>query len=350
LCLSNYFYFIIQIAMTLENRIEAFVELGKQLQRLTPEDRKTWAQTALSRNTWFDEANVSHAIDGLIIMLEEQYLREWLYPYHLKQVTSKKVGVVMAGNIPMVGFHDFLAVLLSGHYLLAKPSTNDEPLMRRLANMLVSIEPAFANQFEFVDLLKNADAIIATGSDNTARYFEFYFAKRPHIIRKNRISIAILTGHEETDDLKALGEDIFRYYGLGCRNVSKVFVPEGYTFDKFFEANAHQTSLLDHHKYQNNYDYNKSILLVNRVPHFDNGFMLVQQSEALVSPISVLFYDTFSSLKDLRHKLADVKDKTQCVVSAHGWLEGSIPFGQAQRPMVWDYADGVDTLAFLQKL
>ncbi|MCJ8167601.1 acyl-CoA reductase [Pontibacter sp. E15-1] len=336
--------------MTLENRIEAFVELGKQLQNLTQEDRQAWAQAAMSRNVWFTEENVSCAIDGVIQLLDEQYLREWLYPYHIKQVIPKKVGVVMAGNIPMVGFHDFLSVLVSGHYLLAKLSTNDEPLLKRLSDMLVGIEPAFANQFEFVELLKEADALIATGSDNTARYFEYYFAKRPHIIRKNRTSIGVLTGHEEQDDLQALGEDIFRYYGLGCRNVSKVLVPKGYTFDRFFEANAHRQNLLDHHKYANNYDYNKSILLVNRVPHFDNGFMLVQESQGLVSPISVLFYETFHTLHDLRHKLEAVKEKTQCVVSAHGWLEGSIPLGEAQRPMTWDYADGVDTMQFLLNL
>ena len=336
--------------MTLENRIEAFVELGKQLQHLSPEERQAWAFSAASRNPWFTEDNVSCALQGVAVMLEEQYLREWLYPYHFKQVTPKKVGVVMAGNIPMVGFHDLLSVLLSGHNLLAKLSSSDDMLIKRLVNMLIAIEPAFATQIEFVDLLKEADAIIATGSDNTARYFEYYFAKRPHIIRKNRTSIGVLTGHEEPDDLRALGEDIFRYYGLGCRNVSKVLVPEGYTFDTLFEANQHRSNLLDHHKYQNNYDDNKSILLVNRVPHFDNGFMLVQQSDKLVSPISVLFYDTFASLTDLRHRLAEVKDKTQVVVSAHGWLEGSIPFGQAQMPMVWDYADGVDTLAFLQRL
>lgn len=336
--------------MTLENRIEAFVELGKQLQQLTPEERQSWAYAAASRNTWFTEENVSCALNGIITMLQEQYLREWLYPYHLKQVTPKKVGVVMAGNIPMVGFHDFLSVLISGHYLMGKLSSSDDMLMKRLANMLIGIEPAFASCIEFVDLLKEADAIIATGSDNTARYFEYYFANRPHIIRKNRSSIGILTGHEETDDLKALGEDIFRYYGLGCRNVSKVLVPEGYVFDRFFEANQHRENIQDHHKYQNNYDYNKSILLVNRVPHLDNGFMLVQQSERLVSPISVLFYDTFSSLTDLRQKLQEVKDKTQVLVSAHGWFEGSIPFGEAQSPMVWDYADGVDTMKFLQHL
>lgn len=336
--------------MTLENRIEAFIELGKQLQNLSEEELQDWARLAAGRNPWFDEANVTFALKGIALMLDEQYLREWLYPYHLKQISPKKVGVVMAGNIPMVGFHDFLAVLISGHNLLAKLSTSDEPLIKKLANMLIAIEPAFAPSIEFAELLKDADAIIATGSDNTARYFEYYFASRPHIIRKNRSSIGILTGHEEKEELTKLGDDIFRYYGLGCRNVSKVFVPEGYTFDKFFEANQHCQSLLDHHKYQNNYDYNKSILLVNAVPHYDNGFMLVTPNENLVSPISVLFYETFSSHQDLRQKLNAVKDKTQCVVSAHGWFEGSIPFGDAQCPMVWDYADGVDTLEFLQKL
>lgn len=256
----------------------------------------------------------------------------------------------MAGNMPMVGFHDFLSVLISGHNLLAKLNPEDDVLMRRLTNMLIAIEPAFANRIKFVEMLKDVDAIIATASDNTARYFEQYFAKRPHIIRKNRNSIGILTGYEEKDDLAALGDDIFKYYGLSCRNVSKVFVPEGYTFDKFFEANQHHQSLLEHHKYHNNYDYNKSILLVNREAHFDNGFLLVKPSEQMVSPISVLFYETFTSLTDLRNKLAAVKEKTQVIVSAHGWFEGSVPFGEAHLPMVWNYADGTDVLKFLQSL
>ncbi|MBC5993326.1 aldehyde dehydrogenase family protein [Pontibacter cellulosilyticus] len=336
--------------MTLENRIEAFVELGKQLQKLSPEDITTWARMATSRNTWFDEQNVAAALKGVVTFLNEQYLREWLYPYHLKQVTPKKVGVVMGGNTPMAGFHDFMAVLLSGHYLLAKLNSGDEVLIKRLADMLVAIEPAFANRFEFAYLLKEADALIATGSDNAISYLQQYFAKRPHLIRKERRSIGVLTGHEEADDLKELGNDVMQYYGLSSRNVSKVFVPEGYSFDRFFEANAHRSNILDLHKYQNNYDYNKSILLVNRVPHFDNGFMLVQESENLISPVSVLFYQTFTSLADLRQKLAAVKDKTECVVSAHGWLEGSIPFGDAHRPMLWDYSDGIDTMAFLQKI
>jgi hypothetical protein len=336
--------------MTLENRIEVFVKLGKELQNLSPEDRQALTQIARAKNPWFDENNVSYALNGIIAMLHEQYLYEWVYPYHLKQVTPKNVGVVMAGNMPMVGFHDLLSVLISGHNLKAKLNADDDVLIRRLVHMLISIEPAFANRIEFVDMLKDADAIIATGSDNTARYFEQYFAKRPHIIRKNRNSIGVLTGHEDKDDLTALGDDIFKYYGLSCRSVAKVFVPEGYIFDKFFEANQHHQQVLEHHKYHNNYDYNKSILLVNREPHFDNGFLLVKPSKHMISPISVLFYETFSSLTDLREKLAAVKDKIQTVVSAHGWLEGSIPFGQAHLPMVWDYADNVDTLKFLQSL
>ncbi|WP_187263059.1 acyl-CoA reductase [Pontibacter beigongshangensis] len=336
--------------MILENRIAAFIRLGDKLRNMPPEERKALANAASAQNPWFDEENVSCAFNGITRILDEQYLREWLYPYKLHHIQPKKVGVVMAGNIPLVGFHDFLSVLVSGHYLLAKRSSTDEVLITRLAQMLIEIEPAFAEYIRFEERLNEADAIIATGSDNTSRYFEYYFASRPHIIRKNRTSLGILTGHEEKDDLKALGQDIFRYYGLGCRNVSKVFVPEGYTFDKFFEANKDCHTLLDHHKYQNNYDYNKSILLVNRVEHFDNGFMLVTKSEQLVSPISVLFYETFTSHVDLRQKLAAVKEKTQCVVAAHGWLEGSIPFGEAQCPMPWDFADGVDTIQFLRKL
>ncbi|MEJ8803926.1 acyl-CoA reductase [Pontibacter sp. H249] len=336
--------------MTLENRIEAFVELGKQLQKLTPEDLQVWARMAASRNTWFDEQNVTAAVKSISTLLNEQYLREWLYPYHLKHVTPKKVGVVMGGNIPMMGFPDFLAVLLSGHYLLAKLNPYDEVLMKRLADMLIAIAPGFTNQIQFAGMLKEADALIATGSDNSIPYLQQYFAKRPHLIRKERRSVGILTGHEEKDDLKALGNDVLQYYGLSSRNVSKVFVPKGYTFDKFFEANANRSNILDLHKYQNNYDYNKSLLLVNRVPHLDSGFMLVQESENFISPISVLFYETFTSLADLRHKLAATKDKTECIVSAHGWLEGSIPFGETLNPMPWDYADGVDTIAFLQKI
>ena len=256
----------------------------------------------------------------------------------------------MAGNIPLVGFHDLLSVLISGHHALVKTSSDDPHLVKFVVDVLLQIEPRFADKITFADLLKQAEAIIATGSDNTSRYFEYYFASRPHIIRKNRSSVAILTGFENKEELHQLGQDIFQYYGLGCRNISKFFVPEGYRFDTFYEAIEDYKTVLDHHRYQNNYDYNKSILLVNRVPHFDNGFLLLTENKQTVSPISVIHYETFLGLPDLYQKMAEAEAKTQCIVSSMGWYPKSFPYGQAQCPMVWDYADGVDTLAFLATL
>lgn len=333
--------------MTLTERLEAFAALGNTLKAYRPEQIRELAWQAGNANPWFDEANVANAFNGIIHLLDKQNLEDWIFGYALDQVQPKKVGVVMAGNIPMVGFHDMLCVLLAGHDLYAKLSSDDKVLMQQLAQELIGLEPRFGNKIHFVEMLKDVDAVIATGSDNTSRYFEYYFAKKPHIIRRNRTSLGILTGAETAVDLKALGTDIMQYYGLGCRNVSKVFVPEGYTFNAFFEAIEPLKSVSQHHKYHNNFDYNKSILLVNRTPHLDNGFLLVTESEQLVSPISVLYYQTYTDAQDLRQQLEAVSDKTQCLVSAQGWYQNSTVFGQAQCPAVWDYADGVDTLKFL---
>ncbi|KAA9340591.1 acyl-CoA reductase [Adhaeribacter soli] len=337
--------------MTLDNRIEAFARLGQRLKNLSPDELQNLASRARNANSWFDLPNVTAAFQGIANLLEEQYLREWLYTYDFPELESpKKVGIVMAGNIPLVGFHDLLSVLISGHHALVKTSSDDPHLIKFVVDELLKIEPRFADYITFVDLLKESEAIIATGSDNTSRYFEYYFASRPHIIRKNRSSAAILTGYEKPEELHALGNDIFQYFGLGCRNISKLFVPEGYRFDPFFEALEPYKAILDHHRYQNNYDYNKSILLVNGVPHLDNGFLLLTESKQPVSPISVLHYETYNGLPDLAEKMKASEEKTQCVVSSTGWYPKSFSFGQAQCPMVWDYADGVDTLAFLAKL
>jgi hypothetical protein len=336
--------------MTLDNRIAAFAALGQRLKNLSPDEMQYLASRARSANAWFDLPNVTAAFQGIANLLEEQYLREWLFVYDFPQISPKKVGIVMAGNIPLVGFHDLLSVLISGHHALVKTSSDDPHLVKFVVEELLKIEPRFAEYITFADLLKESEAIIATGSDNTARYFEYYFASRPHIIRKNRSSVAVLTGFETEEELHALGNDIFQYYGLGCRNISKFFVPEGYRFDKFYESIESYKTVLDHHRYQNNYDYNKSILLVNGVPHFDNGFLLLTENPQPVSPISVIHYETFNGLPDLYRKMAETEHKTQCVVSSAGWYPKSFPFGQAQYPMVWDYADGVDTLAFLAKL
>ena len=337
--------------MTLEDRIIAFTKLGQRLKNLSSNELQYLAARARSANSWFDLPNVTAAFQGVVNLLEEQHLREWLYNQDFPEQTEpKKVGIVMAGNIPLVGFHDFLSVLISGHHALIKTSSDDPHLIRFVTDELLKIEPRFADYITFADLLKEADAIIATGSDNTARYFEYYFASRPHIIRKNRSSVTILTGHETPEELHRLGDDIFRYFGLGCRNISKFFVPEGYRFDTFFESIESYKPVLDHHRYQNNYDYNKSILLVNGVPHFDNGFLLLTENPQPVSPISVVHYDTFKNKQDIAEKMKAAEQKTQCVVSSSGWYPNSFNFGQAQCPMVWDYADSVDTLAFLAKL
>lgn len=336
--------------MTLPERIAAFISLGDTLKNLTPDEKQELAYRAANDNPWFDAQNVANALNGIIYLLDKQNLEDWLFVYDLKDISPKKIGVVMAGNIPMVGFHDFLSVLLAGHILYAKLSSSDKILIKTITQKLISIEPRFTDYIHFVDILKDVDAIIATGSDNTARYFEYYFAKKPHIIRRNRSSVGVLTGKETSEELHALGQDIFYYYGLGCRNVSKVLVPEGYNFIPFFEAIEPYNYIASHHKYHNNYDYNKSILLVNQTKHLDNGFLLVTESTQLVSPISVLFYETYQDLTDLNSKLAAIKDKLQCLVSAGGLLEKSLPFGEAQFPAVWDYADGVDTLEFLAQV
>ncbi|MFC5269724.1 acyl-CoA reductase [Adhaeribacter terreus] len=336
--------------MTLENRIEAFAKLGQRLKSLSPDELQYLASRARNANSWFDLPNVTAAFQGIANLLEEQYLHEWLFVYDFPQTSPRKVGIVMAGNIPLVGFHDLLSVLISGHHALVKTSSDDPHLVKFVVDELLKIEPRFGYYITFADLLKESEAIIATGSDNTARYFEYYFASRPHIIRKNRSSVAILSGFETEEELHQLGQDIFQYYGLGCRNISKFFVPEGYRFDKFFESIESYKTVLDHHRYQNNYDYNKSILLVNGVPHFDNGFLLLTENPQPVSPISVIHYETFNGLPDLYRKMTEAEHKTQCVVSSAGWYPKSFSFGQAQCPMVWDYADGVDTLAFLATL
>jgi hypothetical protein len=228
-------------------------------------------------------------------MLNKADLEKWLKKYNIVQAGNKKVGLVLAGNIPLVGFHDVLCVLATGNHALIKVSSQDARLIKYVLNKLVEIDNSYTDKFSFVERLENFDAIIATGSNNTSRYFEYYFGKVPNIIRKNRNSIALLTGNESAEQLSALGHDIFDYYGLGCRNVSKLLVPEGYNFNFFFESIEHFAPIINHHKYNNNYDYNKSIYLVNRDEHLDNGFLLLKQDTRLTSPLACLYYEIYAS-------------------------------------------------------
>jgi len=333
--------------MELADRIKAFAELGDQIKGLPPAQRAVIQQGAVSENPWFTSDQVEMALTGITKFLSEPVLHRWTSSYALEGKRPKTTGVVMAGNIPIVGFHDFLCVLISGNRLKAKLSSQDSFLMTYLYQLLLRIEPEFHDLVQFAERLDNIDAVIATGSDNTARYFEYYFRNTPRIIRRNRSSCAIVSGEESPDELSALGTDVFSYFGLGCRNVSKLYVPTGYDLTRLFHQWGKFGTVLNHAKYANNYDYQKSILLVNRIPFFDSEFILLKNDSSFVSPISVLYFEYYDNLLDLQQKMESHLGKIQCVVSARRWFAGSEVFGQAQFPEVTDYADKVDTLKFL---
>ena len=334
-------------------RLQTFVALGEFLRSADAQpELDEIAQRAYHKNNWFTPINSQNALRAIADQfLTADKLSAWTNQYASEPTTPKTVGVVMAGNIPAVGFHDLLCVVMSGHKLLAKLSSQDFVLIHYLIQKLKEINPAFSGWIEEAERLNAADAYIATGSNNTARYFEYYFAKKPHIIRKNRSSVGLLMGEESDDEFVHLGHDISDYYGLGCRNVSTLLVPEGYDFTPMLRALEPQASLyLNNHKYQNNYDYNKSVYLINAIPHLDNGYLLVTKNDGLVSPISVIYYQTYQTQDDVTNWLTAHKDQIQVVASAKGWRTGSIPFGQTQCPSLTDYADGIDTMAFLSTL
>lgn len=330
--------------MTKNERINAFTLLGDYILNLTDLEFKSIALQAKSQNPWFTEENVRLALDGIASFLQAKKLNTWLDKYTLPP-ESKKVALVMAGNIPLVGFHDVLCILLSGHKALIKLSSKDTFLPQHLLGKLIQIESRFSSSISYAEQLKDFDAVIATGSDNSSRYFEYYFGKYPNIIRKNRTSVAILDGTETNDDLKVLGKDVFSYFGLGCRNVAKLFVPSGYSFNKLFESWEFFHDIIHHHKYCNNYDYQKSIMLVNKIPFLDNGFVMIHENDKLISPISVLYYTTYQNVEELNSLVQVSSDKLQCVLGKH--KPATVAFGNAQLPELWDYADQVDTLDFL---
>jgi hypothetical protein len=333
----------------LSNRIDAFIELGNRLRNLDAETLDRWIRMAKNQNGWFDEDSVRQAIEGVAFYLSAEQLHAWTARYQWKEpVFAKKVGLVMAGNIPLVGFHDVVCILLSGHIAMTKLSSQDSFLPKEVASILFEIDPMLQEFWLFADRMNEVDALIATGSDNTAKHFEYYFRKKPHIIRRNRNAIAVLTGQETEAELQALSRDVLSFYGLGCRNVSKLFVPEGYDFSPFLlAATPLSLNAINNHKYSNNYDYNKSIYLVNLVPHLDNGGLMLTESEAIISPISVVYTKYYKNIAEVEAFANEQREKLQCIVSKEGLFPNSVPFGKAQYPSAWDYADGVDTLQFL---
>lgn len=342
--------------MEKKDRLNAFIKLGEFLRSFSL-DNKDKLSVELSRiiendriyNPWFTQENILQSIEAIADSMQQDKLNCWVekYSFQVEQKESR-VGVVTAGNIPLVGFHDFISVLLSGNIFVGKLSSKDNRLLRFISDFLIDFNPSFKNLIEFTeDKLENIDAIIATGSNNTARYFEYYFGKYPHIIRKNRNSVAVLTGDETKADIEKLGIDIFSYFGLGCRNVSKLFVPENYCFDNFFEHMQSFHKIYSHNKYANNYDYNKSIYLMNQIQHFDNGFLILKEDEQFSSPIGVVFFEYYSDLLDVNKKLELNSELIQCVVSRSELIKNSLYYGKAQQPELWDYADNIDTMKFL---
>ncbi len=301
-------------------------------------------------NGWFTKDNLLKAIKNWSDALSEDNLKQWTKGYIFNN-SAKTVAVIMAGNIPLVGFHDFLSVLISGNKIIVKQASNDSLLLPILVKFLEGCSAEFKNSIKLVDSLKDEqfDAIIATGSDNTARYFEYYFKKYPHIIRKNRNSVAVLTGNETEEELKELGNDIFQYFGLGCRSVSKLFVPKDYDFNPFFKAIYSFKDIINHKKYENNYDYNKAVYLMSLFQLTENGFLMLKEDTAYSSPIATLFYEYYEDLELLNQRLQNDSEKIQCIVSK-AKIDKAINFGETQKPKLWDYADDVDTLDFLTKL
>lgn len=348
--------------MTVKQRISVFSQLGRILNEFRIEQDWKGFETGLSQeefenfnkliksvkqfNGWFIEENVRHAIGAISDMLNEADLVAWANKYELSnELSDKTTAIIMAGNIPLVGFHDFLSVMMAGHKLQVKLSSSDDKLLPAILSFLFNLAPELKQRISLTPRLSNFDGVIATGSNNSAMYFESYFSKYPNIIRKNRTSVAVLSGKETEEELSNLAEDVFRYFGLGCRNVTKVFVPRGYDLDLLFGAFYSWKDITKNNKYANNYDYNKAIYLMNQTELIENGFLLLKEDEGLHSPLGVLFYEYYDNETELNKKLKNKKDELQCVVSST-----NIPFGEAQKPKLWDYADGVDTIDFLQSI
>ncbi|MBN1133307.1 MAG: hypothetical protein JXR52_02885 [Bacteroidales bacterium] len=302
-------------------------------------------------NPWFTEEFVLEALRGVRQLIEKEHLEQWFRNYpelEKRNMPVKSVGVVMAGNIPLVGFHDFLSTLVTGNRIIIKTSSKDEHLIKAVAEVVKTINPALADKIVFPETpLTGIDAVIATGSSNTSRYFEYYFRNIPSIIRKNRNSIAVLTGTESDSQLKDLGRDIFTYFGLGCRNVTKLFVPKSYDPSGLLSLYESYNYLYHHHKYANNIDYYRTIYVMNGIPFLDNGAFLLKEDRGLSGPVGVVYYEKYSDIEQLRQYVSIQRDQLQCVVSAKPFMEGVIPPGSTQKPLPWDYADGVDTLRFL---
>ncbi len=329
--------------MNLQKRIELLIRLGQYI--LSQETSWQQAKSSAERaNNWFTHEFVEKASRAIATQfLDEEKLHRFVNEYEIPQMNPHpvKVGLVMAGNIPLVGFHDWLCVFLSGHRAVIKASSKDEILITHLLETIAQWDPAFRNEFVIAPMLKGCDAYIATGSNNSSRYFDYYFSKYPHIIRRNRTSIAILTGEETPEELARLADDVHLYFGFGCRNVTKIYVPDHYDFVPLLETSRKYAYFNDHNKYKNNYDYQLAIHIMNNHYYMTNGTLLLIKNPSFFSPISQLNYEFYPANESPAQNLLHHPD-LQCIVG-----KAHIPFGKTQEPSLTSYADGVDTMRFL---
>lgn len=319
---------------------------------------------AEQKNSWFTKDNLLFALQQWAEALTEESLKNWLADYQIKDINAQKIAVIAAGNIPLVGFHDVLCILMSGHMAVIKTSSNDDVLLPMMLQLATASLPKLKDSYEFTDArLTDFDAVIATGSNNTSRYFEHYFGKKPNIIRKNRNSIAVLTGKESHEDLVALSDDVFLFFGLGCRSVSHIKVPVDYDFEPFFKAMYEKRELINYIKYSNNYDYNKAVYLMSEFKLLDNEFLIIkEETNSYASPIASLGYSYYSTEQQVADEIKSNAGDLQCVVANDSMQEKLEPivknlqapqlvdFGKTQKPALSDYADGVDTMQFLLTL
>jgi hypothetical protein len=346
--------------MELKKNIDAFSRLGEQLRAVSQGDMDAETEriiaAASSANPWFTKDHICKALRALGEALTAEDLMHWMTPYQAKIASSKsrKVSVINAGNIPAVGFHDFLCVLMSGNIYEGKNSSDDAHLLPYIASLLKKTEPGFEERIFFTERISSPDVVIATGSNNSARYFEYYFGKHPHIIRKNRNSVAVLNGNESAEELSGLADDVFQYFGLGCRNVSKVFVPQGFDLSRLFRAFERYSDVLMHNRYMNNFTYQRVVMLMNKENFFENGFVILKEDSSLQSPVAVLHFEYYKNEKDVFEKLYSIEEEIQCVVCSDEIKQkfpseklSFVNFGQTQKPKLWDYADRVDTMEFL---
>lgn len=353
--------------MSLKQDIAAFSVLGDFLNQFSPDGEKNDNLTSLNEeyynqflgiinrhihhNGWFSKSAIMESIGKIAPNLTEESLSSWMKNYKISESSEgKKVLVIMPSNLPLVEFHDFISVLLAGHQFVGKCSQQNKHILPAIAKILMAIEPSFVNRISFIEApSKDFDAVIATGSNNSARYFEYYFSKMPNIIRKSRTSIAVLTGDESPEDLKGLADDMTTYFGRGCRSVTKLYLPEGYNLDLIFEAVFHKSQIVDNNKYANNYDYHRALYLMGQQAFLDNGFLILKEEKSIHTPVSVIHYEYYTDLEETKATLNDMKEDIQCIVSNDSDIT-KLKLGQAQMPTWMDYADNVDTVDFLNNL